>query len=623
MLRVFRSIFQFEFKKFTGRRNIIIFLFLFLLCSYLISEGIVEYKAAVQNKKKFQELERLKITQFINYTQYGAIGFRVLFIPSPLAALFYNSCSFTELTANIDTSERMKIYNPYKGKTLFSEKLGSFTDPAGILILVGCLLAMAYGFNTFLDEDYVKFLCDYIDHKGIFRAVLLARLILLNAFFLLLSGFSVFCTYIGGIKIVNVFFIGYVFVLQLLVTFFFLSGAAVGTLKNKSTRFLVFTAVYFVFVFLFPWTTNKIISKKANNLTSIYQLEKEKLGTILKFEKYAIEHQGRYEEWKGKTESGRDMIEGFWNGDFRRMQEAEAVMRKEIKEYISKYQWYSVIFPTTFYLSVGNEVSSRGYNGFMAYYDYVQDVSERFMRFYIDKKFYSNHSEIEPFIKGDENIFCSTSSLPGNFWPGILVTFGYINLLIASLYVRHRKKFVVRKVRKPDIEFPKDRNILFVLCRDAALKDDVFHYYHTREDASCLKKIDTNDFQFSVGLEETLNHFNKISGIDKQKAARNLELMGIQDPGAESPGHEVILKLYAAVKTAADSEYIVVDDFVKGESRRFELDFFRLVDSLDAAGKKLVFLSTEMYYPAESLNEKISVENFSVFTVHLDNITLR
>jgi hypothetical protein len=272
---------------------------------------------------------------------------------------------------------------------------------------------------------------------------------------------------------------------------------------------------------------------------------------------------------------------------------------------------------------VGNEVSSRGYNGFMAYYDYIQAVSERFMRFYIDKKFYSNHAEIESFIKGEENVFYSEGSLPANFWTGIFVTFIYINLLIIALYVKHKKKYAFRKAGKPHIEFGGVRNILFVLCGDTALKDDVFQYYRARGDASCLSKINTNDFQFNVGVKETLNHLREISGVDKQKASGNLELLGIQNPGPESPGHDDILKLYTAVKTAADHEYIVMDDFLKGESRRFEVDFFRLIAALDAAGKKLVFLSTEMYYPAESLNEKISVEKFGVFPVCLDKITLR
>lgn len=623
MLRVFRAIFQFELKRFTIKRNKIIFLFFFLLCLYLISDGIAEYRAVGRNKKKFQELEQLKTTQLVNYTQYGAIGFRVLFVPAPTVILFYNSCSFTELTANIDTSERMRIYNPYKGKALFSEKLGSFTDLAGIFALVGCLLAMVYGFNTFINDDYLAFLCDYHPYKSVFQAVIMARLILLIALFLSLTGFSTVWSYINGMPVANVYFLGYVFVLLLLVTFFFLLGAVVGTAKNKSTRFIVFTALYFIFVFLLPWTTNKIISKMANNLTPIYQLEKEKLGTILKFEKYALEHQGRYEEWKGKTQSARDMIEDFWNGDFRRMQAVEAAMRKEIQEYIKKYQYCSLIFPTTFYLSVSNEISSRGYNGFMAYYDYIQAISERFMRFYIDKKFYSNHSTIEPFVKKDENIFFSSSSLPSNFLLGVFLTTFYIVSLVITLYLKLRKKFTALVTRRIQIEFPKDRNILFVLCRDKELKKGVFNYYRTGGHASCLGKINTNDFQFNVGAEEILNHFCKISGCNKEKVSRNLELLRVQSVGPESPGHETILKLYAAVKAASDSAHIVVDEFVKGESRRFEIDVFRLASNLDEEGKKLVFLSTEMYYPSESLNERISIENVSLFPVHLDRITLR
>ena len=101
--------------------------------------------------------------------------------------------------------------------------------------------------------------------------------------------------------------------------------------------------------------------------------------------------------------------------------------------------------------------------------------------------------------------------------------------------------------------------------------------------------------------------------------------MGVENiKGIKTLSDEIILKIYAAVKAAGDFESIIIDDFLKRESREFERDFMRLLSRLEKAGKRVVYLSCEMYNTADSLNGKIIIDTFKVLSLPpLNKITLR
>ena len=61
------------------------------------------------------------------------------------------------------------------------------------------------------------------------------------------------------------------------------------------------------------------------------------------------------------------------------------------------------------------------------------------MRFWIDRVFYHDPKKMVSFIKGDENIFRSTSRLPDNFGTGMLVILFYSILLFLVSYFRVKR----------------------------------------------------------------------------------------------------------------------------------------------------------------------------------------
>ena len=119
------------------------------------------------------------------------------------------------------------------------------------------------------------------------------------------------------------------------------------------------------------------------------------------------------------------------------------------------------------------------------------------------------------------------------------------------------------------------------------------------------------------------NYFCRISRVDKEIASEHLASLGITGLKKESYKHDTILKIYAAIKIAADSEFIVLNDFLKRESRKLEENVFELLTNLEMAGKKIIYLSTEMYYTKVSLDRKIKVENKVTLPLFTDKITVR
>jgi hypothetical protein len=99
-------------------------------------------------------------------------------------------------------------------------------------------------------------------------------------------------------------------------------------------------------------------------------------------------------------------------------------------------------------------------------------------------------------------------------------------------------------------------------------------------------------------------------------------MLNINDLNTYQVSHEDILKIYFVVKASADVDYIVINDFFKKEYLQFEEDFLKLLTFMVDEGKKIIYLSDEMYYPKVALNGKIKID-YKIFPLDFKKITLR
>lgn len=432
IMAVFKTILFFEIKRFLGKKSTIIILSLGLLFSMtMIQLGINEYKAIAQNKTKFKEFESLKISQYVNYTQYGSYGIQVLFVPSPLSLFFTNSVVASDLNAFVDSGERLKIYHPLKGKHAFGARTYGFADFSGILLFFATLLTLFYGYDTFKNREFSRLLSALCTPNRLFRALVLARVLILTLMLFILIASTFALVRLNGIPLeIDQQFLAFFCLILLVAIFFFSIGTFLGACASKVTAIILMLSCWFFFLFLIPFAINSFITWEADKITPANRLEMEKLKILMDFEKRAIEKAGTFDYGKEVTDARRDLISSYWDKEFKKIQALEQSMILEMNHNVSLFQDLSLISPTTFYFSVTQEISSRGYMNLVDFYDYVLQLKQKFFKFYMEKVYFSNFSRVVPFITGDENIFYAKSRLPGNFGIGILITILYIVLFL-------------------------------------------------------------------------------------------------------------------------------------------------------------------------------------------------
>ena len=434
-----------ELKRMFSIRLLILCFILLLLSLYFVQIGIDDYERIIANKERFQDIERLKVNQYFTYAQYGAYGFRLMFIPSPLSIFFNNSSVISELTSNVDAGEKLNIYNSFKGRALFAEKSGGFKDFSGVVLLLGSLLVLYFGYELMIYRDYLRFMAGVVSPEKLFAAMTVSRISVFILFFLFTAGMSVLLMRLNDIALSSfewLHFLAYLGVLILVLIIFFFLGTIAGTFHSRFTGLVMLGASWFVLVFLVPGIVGAVTSRKADNIVSNYHLELEKLQAMMGFEKRAIRQEGYLDESHKKSE--QELVESYWRYEFKNIQALEKNMEEKMYENIRHFQTLSFHFPTTFYLSTAHEVNSKGYENFIRFFKYIQQLKKRFVRFYLDKRYYSNASEsnageVESFIHADENLFYAESGFPRSFFTGVIVTVLYIVGLALLSYFRFRR----------------------------------------------------------------------------------------------------------------------------------------------------------------------------------------
>lgn len=628
-MKVFRSFFDLELKRFLCKRNIIIFLLFLTVSFYFLQEGIHRHQLLERNKGTFKQIEKIKVKQYVMYTQYGSYGFRLMFMPSTLSIFFNNSGDFAGLISNIDSGERLNIYNPFRGKTLFTERNGALMDFSGLILLLGSLFALYFGYEALYHKKYLKFLSGLSGYRKVFFPIIGSRIAFIFLLLLLSAGCSWGVLKFNGFELSGENYrhlLAYFGMLFLVLLFFFSMGTVVSHLKSKSLGIITMTGLFFSFIFIIPCTINKIMSEKAAGMTDSYHLELEKLKVIMDFEKRAYEKIGIFRSGKKAPPSVTKLVESYWQKDFKKIQGFEQKLERQMGRNIRDYQSLSMFFPSSFYLSVGNEISSRGYDNFMAFYRNARKLKEQFLRFYFNKKFYTDHTneDIESFVKDEENLFNASSRLPRTFRMGMVLTSAYIILLfIVSWLLLVKQKKTPLEMEFPSFELEKG-NSYFILCDTPQYRDNLFRFYEFRENITGIDRVNPEEIDTGIDVREMVTYFSRIRGVDEKKVWGNLSVLGIQEPDIKKTKRknlapEVLKKIYAAVSLAGEARIVVVKDFVKDENRKFEEQFRRLLYILQKRGKIILYLGLEMFetrlktlYQEAEANNAIVIDLMSV-----------
>ena len=625
VMKIFKPVLMFESRRFLCKRNSILLIILIVLSLGFLQYGIFEYKDILKRKEKFQEIEKIKVSKFVNYRQYGTYGFRMLFVPSTISIFYINSGVIPDMTAYVDSGVRLKIYMPYKGKNIFKIIRSNFTDFSGIILFFGTLLSILYGYDTFRGKEYLKFISSISSGRKVFFSMVLSRVLLLFLTFLAIISCGLMMALMNGLFIPVDKFLGYFILLILMVSlFFFLLGTVFSSIKSLTTAITFILSCWFVLIYFIPTTVNIFISSRADLITPIYELELDKFKIVMDFEKRSIEIAGNF--GKKVSENDRKLCLSYLNNELKQIKSLEEKMRNQMKNNISIYHGISMFFPTTYYISGNIENSSMGYESLDAFYKYVQKLKWRFVKFYVRKIFFSNFSTVIPFVKDEEIVFYAKPSLTVPFW-GLFINILYSIVLLLFSYYRIDKSLLTIENLDNDITDMQDlklksgefkvfhvegdlfNNQLFCLMSGKTKKiKKMNHKYKGKFFIDDMDMSETNSKRNLLYLCRTdhipgeikVQHFfdlittmMNLTKNDKENIADRFNITPFKHKRFKKlKKHEAEQMMLAILSMKKYSVY-VINDAARGMSIDFAIQLKEKMESLKQAGALVIFLTTD------------------------------
>ena len=451
-----RTIIRLETGRHINRLNIAALAMFILLSAVILQIGIEKYKLDLMQDIKFQEIEQRKVERYINYMQFGVYGFRLLTTPSPLVTLFYNNTTFNNLQAFVDSGVRLKLQEPLIGATIFGKATGGYLDFSYYLVIIGSLLVTAWSFFTARNKEYLKFLVNFASPGKVYAGIIISRALLITGSLVIIMFAAFIQLQLNGIRLTAAEIWGLVLSLLTAVgvmVFLLIMGTFFGMARSGVKGGIIAAFFWLTVVLLWPEILNTTFAvKAAAGMKSRYEHEIQKIDLLMKFEKQALENTGRYEALPDKIDSDRRMGEKWWNEDFKEVEKLENQMIEKTAETAREFFLWSILNPITFYKSVNNELSSNGYNSYIGFYRESQKIQKGFLRYYLNKRFYENYAEVEPYLPAGKNIFHAQSTLPGYFGHGLLVNFLYIIIALGFSYRRFTNRLFPQPARPGDFE---------------------------------------------------------------------------------------------------------------------------------------------------------------------------
>jgi ABC-type multidrug transport system permease subunit len=252
----FKSLFILELKNICRRRNLFLLGVCCLLLVVVVQDGIRHYHDVEEEVSKFMETLNERVEGDLNGIICWEKGFRLpqVYPPDPLGILFNSQDDNFGIRLNVDGSESDQFRHP-------SSDWGSngYVSYPGILLMIGCLLALSYGFRAFRSSEYLKLLSSVMGPGRMFFSLLVSRIFLFNGAALLASFLPVVLAKIQGVDLLVGDLFGFLMVMMLCFTFFVVIGAMIANTKGDYSRMIWLFSVYIVSVFIIPMLLDVIL----------------------------------------------------------------------------------------------------------------------------------------------------------------------------------------------------------------------------------------------------------------------------------------------------------------------------------------------------------------------------
>jgi len=455
-----------EYGRLLSKQPLLIGLIFFLVSIFYTLYGVIEYndflKKIEDHKKLGRANEMNYFIKFSNYRNYSVHGVRVISVPQPLSILFCNTGFPLGVTSHFTVGVPLDLYNSIKGKDVIKVRNSYFSDFANVFAMMGALLLLIYGLDTFRKTQYLKFLITLMGRRKTFLNLVTARFLLIGLFFGVVCFANFLIIKVLGFSVTfNDFsrLAGY-FAFWLVISFFIFSvGILLGTARSKASGMIGIGIAWIILTLLSPALVYQIGIFDTNRIESNFKFEQKKWDYLTQFELRVKKELVNVNSSISKTKIARNLIESFFLNELKHTQLIDQEMEKQMRRSVKFIQGISIFSPLTFYISITDSLSGKGYEAVVDFHHYSHELKKKFCLFYKQKEFYSNDKQVEPFIKGDEDIYPSKSKFPAYTTAGICVHLLYAFILCWFAYYRFIKLLMIpskNEAAKPN------KNALFI-----------------------------------------------------------------------------------------------------------------------------------------------------------------
>lgn len=439
-MKFYTALFILKWKQFLSQKNIIVLTLLLIISLYSVHKGTQEYINTLSNAREFQENEEQIFESISNYIEYSARGVKVIFVPSASSIFMETPVMLLELAAKVNTMSALNIYNNCKSPVIFKGNSSFSFRFSGIIQVLGNLVLLFMGFDTFNNKEFLKFLCSSRSKKMIHFTLFLAGFIQVVFSLLLIWGCCLGLVFLEKVSMTP----GDLISLSLsqvpalaMLMFFFLIGSISGSLLHKKARYPAVLLVWFCCVSLYPGVINSIIETKTGCITSSYRVENKKLKIMNDFEKVYIRDRGSARNYT--LEESREIIQKYLENEYKQIEAVDRQSMEEIESVIKIHNYWHLLMPTTAYRLACTEAGSRGYCNYLEYYNYLMKLREQFVRFWINRVYYNDPKILVSFVKSDENLFKSIGRIPAIYLESLVFTMIYNIILFLFSYFTFKR----------------------------------------------------------------------------------------------------------------------------------------------------------------------------------------
>lgn len=594
-----RKYLDFESKRIRNNPSLNLGAVIILILTLLLAlSGAFDYLSQHREIENFKNYEREKISNYVNWDQYGGYGFKMQVKFSPLL-LFSASSSKYYVESTIDNKETISVDTSKRGKARFRSG-NNFLTPWGIVPFFSILLSLYSGFSTFSSALHIDL---YSKKRGILLTIL-ARLILILMYFLYLSALAFLVPLLAGVSfsllevsaytLYSVYFVG-------IIAFAFLTGVILNRLittgwgRSKALKIVIIVWLFFLIV---PYAISKYIDYKANKLESIYRVNLHKLRRAKLYEKKSL---AAFEKLQAagveRKEIYKFIIPEYLDKVYPSNLELETKYIEAENELADLKENLSLIFPTIYLDYMAGEISSDGQHNNSAFLNRIIRIKGDFLRHYFYKKYFAKDKSVVPFLL--DSSFEAIVHIPDTLPIAFIILFGYI------LFISTTFPFLIHKPSKGQTTQwfrweIKPGAFFFFLMESKSDRHYILNSMSDFQNLILVRKIEPSDMDLGLEIKHLIDYICFIRDIDKSTLVEYIKILGIPTQQGRRHLHitkDHLKKIYLASSFCLGNA-IVIDDFVKDETKDFDFDFASLVNyALNVQHKSILYISADPYTP--------------------------